>query len=327
MKKKTNKKSKIPGIKWIIPILAVSCISTAAYAVSASVNTSEQQIASGTIQTSTAPTDSEGMPSDISGVLQQSNLQLPEDTKGRVVRSDNYEDWQQDEESSNLTHEEELVLYNQGYDFSDITEAEHLSMLSGKTPQEILGMKGKTTFDTEKQADGTSTIVKKEVKTWQQVMDTLGVKDQSITDVLGVSSQQIDDMKRQGLTDAQIQEASALAFNYKKDYKDILKEMKNGKKIEDLQKEYWEENMTSLKNRNTFAQDDQAENEKILKKQYNITDDDIAKCKQYNITSTIEIAYAKDMANKHNVTLEKVLELKKQYNDWNKVSDTLGGGK
>jgi YD repeat-containing protein len=69
-------------------------------------------------------------------------------------------------------------LYEQGYGIKDIKKAEELSALTGKSPEEILKIKGKTTFKVNITKDSAGNDVETLVpdgKTWEEVGKEIGI--------------------------------------------------------------------------------------------------------------------------------------------------------
>lgn len=233
-----------------------------------------------------------------------------------------YEQWQESIEKSSKTlpKEKQIELYNQGYDFYDIHIAEDLAAMCNKTPQELLELKGKTTYEARK--DGS--IYENSGKEWSEIVKELNITLVKPTEALGISDEKLYEMKKQGLSDNEIHQVVILAFNYNQDYKDILKELKNGKKLDELKKIYWEQKMNDSQKRNVSTDVAQKNTEKALKKQYNITDDDIKLCKNNGITNIVDIAVAKDISKQSQKSLQKVLEIKKTKGNWKEVKAEMG---
>ena len=232
-----------------------------------------------------------------------------------------YEQWQERTEYTGvrLPREKELELYDQGYDFYDIQVAKELAGLCGKRPEDLLTLKGKTIFEVEN-----GNIVDKS-KPWDDVIKGLDIKFIKPTDAFGITHSQINEMKQQGLSDRNIQEAAILSFNYKKEYKSILKEIKKGKTVKGLKKEYWEEKNNSLKEQKVSKVKAEENTEKILKRQYNITNDDIKKAKEYGIEKIVDIAMAKGISGDDKVKFEDVLKAKRDKGSWKDVNAQMGG--
>ena len=231
-------------------------------------------------------------------------------------KEETYEEWESRMENSNkLPREKELELYNQGYDFYDIQVAEDLAGLCGKTPEELLELKGKTQYTVE------GGEIKENSTPWSQITSQLNINIQKPTQALGITPEQIEEMKSQGLKEDEIEQVAILSFNYRKDYKDIVNEIKQGKTVKDLKKQYWEKNREEAREKKVSDKDAKENTERVLKKQYNITDEEIEKCKSKGVSDIVEIAMAKDIAIKNNMKLEKVLEIKKDRKDWEKVNE------
>lgn len=293
------------GIMLIITaIISVLIASTAVYAAVSSTITSPALKDVGALKDSTTKKPSE--------------INVQNITTGSAIT---YDEWKtaMEQSGNKLPRDQELALYSQGYDFSDIQEAEYLTGLCEKTPQELLQMKGKTTYSTD------SGSIKDSSKPWSDIISELKIKLQTPTHALGVTSAQINDMKQQGLSDADIEQVALLSFNNKKDYTEIVSEIKQGTSLEDLKKKYWQTRQDDAQKQDVPKDKAKANTEKLLKKQYSITDDEIQKCSEQGITNMVEIASAKDIANKNNVGLDQVLQIKKNKNDWKAVRDEAGG--
>ena len=232
-----------------------------------------------------------------------------------------YEQWKitMEQSSKELPRDQELALYNEGYDFYDIQVAEDLSGLCDKTPQELLLLKGKATYKT---VDGK---IVDSSKPWDDIIKKLNIEFQTPTEALGVTSTQINEMKQKGLSDNDIEQIVILSFSYKKDYNEILTEIEKGKGIDDLKKQYWQNRQDGSKELHISEKKARESTEKLLRKQYNISDADIEKCKKSGITNVVEIAIAKDIANKNNTKLDHVLNIKKNKTNWDDVRKEAGG--
>ncbi|MDO8685489.1 MAG: hypothetical protein Q7J78_02330 [Clostridiales bacterium] len=64
---------------------------------------------------------------------------------------------------------------------------------------------------------------------------------------------------------------------------------------------------------------------KLIKEQLGLTDEDIQKCKDAGV-NTIEIVTVKYMADKYGVTMDRVLEIRKDNTDWAEIEIELGAG-
>lgn len=234
-----------------------------------------------------------------------------------------YEQWKEGMEgnSKKLPREKVLELYNEGYDFYDIATAENLAGLCGKTPQELLELKGKNTYTTVN-----GNLIENS-NPWENIITQLNIKMQKPTEALGFTKKQIDEMKAQGLNDNDIEQVAVLSFNYKKEYKSILNDLKKGKNIEELKKQYWENNREDSKKQDADPEVAKKNTEKVLRKKYNITDEDINKCRSYGINEIVEIAIAKYVSQENNVGIDKVLELKKSKMNWKTVKEELEANK
>lgn len=232
------------------------------------------------------------------------------------------------ESSSNkLPRERQIELYNQGYDFYDIHKAEELSALCSKTPEELLAVKGKSKDEISNSKEKGTLAMQQNGKTWDEVIKELNIKYENPTEVLNPLDEQKAKMKGLGLSDQQIGQSISLALNYKKENSEVAAEFKKGKTYEQIEKEYIEERNNVSKSRKVPEAVAKENTEKLLKKQYNITEEDIKKCQQNGTTEIVDIAIAKDMANKNNIKLDKVLEIKKSKKNWSEVSTELGGDK
>lgn len=255
------------------------------------------------------------------GALKNSTTEIPGKDEKTLTESEvTYDKWQtaMEQSTKKLPRDQELALYNQGYDFYDIEVAENLAGLCEKTPQELLTMKGKTTYTTDVGS------IKESSKPWSDIVSALKIKLETPTQALGISSAQIDDMKQQGLSEADIEQVAILSFNYKKDYHEILKQITKDTNIESVKKKYWQTRQDDAKKQEP-KEIAKANTEKLLKKQYNITDDDIKKCGQGGLTNIVEIAIAKDIAIKNNIKLDQVLQIENNKKNWQEIRAEAGG--
>lgn len=132
-------------------------------------------------------------------------------------------------------------------------------------------------------------------------------------------------MENLSLSDEDIQQIIILSYNYKKDYKEIMESIKKGTTIDELKKQYWQKRNDNSTNKVISEEKTKKNTEKVLKKQYKITDDDIKMCSKYGINDIVEIAMAKDIAEKNNIKLEKVLQIKKTRPRWTDIRKEAGG--
>lgn len=103
-------------------------------------------------------------------------------------------------EKKALTKEEILKLYNQGYGLTDIEKAEKLSIYCGKTPDEVLKLKGKANLKVTKRATHDKSI--QAVKNTKDILDDIkNVKDMTgeYGDIQDVSKKWVDVIKELGI--------------------------------------------------------------------------------------------------------------------------------
>jgi len=269
-----------------------------------------------------------------------------------------------DKNIKRLSEEEVVGLYDKGYGIFDIKKAEDVASLCGKTPEEILQYKGKTaefivlkgneengtsqdndkqtkqktegeilqsidtvndyTHDTSMKIEGTS-------KSWESVVNGIGIDTSSQAIKIGISEADINSMKSQGLTDNQIIDMAALADQYNKSYKEVWNDFKKGKKLDDLKSQYGEDikgNSTTEdapQSINDIRIKEKADFDKSVIEQCGITDDEISLCKQYRIDDVLQVAHAKDIAYRNRITLEQVLKMMKEKGSLQEVDRSLGG--
>ena len=288
------------------------------------VNLSQNEVNNEQISNDSAIQESKEVSSKTQTNLEDKDVKILTEKDVAKIISENdetYEQWEARMEGSSnkLSRKEELDLYNQGYDFYDIAVAEDLASLCNKTPQELLKLKGKTTFTTE------NGKIEEHSKSWNDIAKQLKIKIQKPTEALGLTDSQINEMKNQGLSNEEIEQAAVLSFNYKKDIKDILTDRKGGKSIKDLKKQYWKKWKEDSEKKSVSKEQAKENTEKLLKKQYGITDDDIKMCNDNGIKNIAEIAIAKNISKKNNVKLEKILKVKKNNKDWKSVDKEVGG--
>jgi hypothetical protein len=188
-----------------------------------------------------------------------------------------------------LSKQEVTDLYEKGYEISDIEIAEELSGLCNKTPEEILNIKGKTTYinNEKKDKDGNSIVVPQKVaKTWNSVMEELGL------------------FKAQPLEQLRVSQ------------RDVKAEEKN----------FWEKNSImqegKIDDSNLSVLADKTQD--ILMKNFNFTEEEIEIGKREGTAKIIEIAEKKGLIKKDNQDIEKVLNIKKAANgEWENVEVNL----
>jgi len=89
----------------------------------------------------------------------------------------------------------------------------------------------------------------------------------------------------------------------------------------------WENNREDSKKHDADPQVAKNNTEKVLRKKYNITDEEINTCRSYGINEIAEIAIAKYVSQENNVGIDKVLELKKSKMNWKAVKEELEANK
>lgn len=188
-----------------------------------------------------------------------------------------------------LSKQEVADLYEKGYEISDIEIAEELSGLCNKTPEEILNIKGKTTYinNEKKDKDGNSIVVPQKVaKTWNSVMEELGLFKAQPSEQLRVSQ------------------------------RDVKAEEKN----------FWEKNSIMQEGKtddsNLSILVDKTQD--ILMKNFNFTEEEIEIGKNEGTSKIIEMAEKKGLIKKDNQDIEKIFNIKKAANgEWESVEVNL----
>lgn len=211
-----------------------------------------------------------------------------------------------------LSKEQIVELYNNGYDLQDINRAEQIARSSNKNVKEILTVRG--IKDDTKNTN---------VKSWDEVANILNVDTSSHEEKIGLTDEKIEKLTKEGFTKKQIIDSIVLSKKYEKEDDEILKKVKEGKGIEDIEKEYEDSNNTSQKN----------EDKQLLIK-FSGKPEDKEQVIDENTTKYIEngfslqdVELAKSLGKKYNKNLEDILTVKKAKNGWNNVISILEGDK
>lgn len=302
MNKENNAKRNMGYIRIMaIGLIIIGSISTAVFAINSTQETENKN---------TQSTDQQANPSESKAVLHLSDKSIA-----------TYEEWAaaMERSSKKLTQEQVRELYDLGYDFYDIQIAEELAVFCDNTPRELLALKGKTTFE----------VIEGEIREnsqmqWDDIVELLDIQLVKPTEALGIPESQINAMKSQGLSEKEIQEVTILSFNYNKEYNEILAELKSGSKVDDLKKNYWEERMEESRTSIVPVEVAGKNTEKVLIRQYGITEEDIRLCNENGVASMVDIAVAKDIVNNSEKSLKEVLDSKKTKSNWVDVKVEMG---
>ncbi|PYG89729.1 hypothetical protein LY28_00322 [Ruminiclostridium sufflavum DSM 19573] len=246
--------------------------------------------------------------------------QITADKLNYKVKATTYEEWKEaleslkSKKSTNVITKEKIdELYESGYSLSDIDKAEKLAIASGKTIDEILGlkysMKGKTLVNTD--------------KSWEEIEAELAVKNNNLLSNQRMSKSTSDTLKSKKFSDKQIVEIEVLSLNYGKDYDQIVKDIESGKNYDQLDKQYWEEQYNKKLNKVESQVINQEDLEKHIKENGKISQDEIQLAEKYGITHITVIGYAKNLSQKYNIRLEEIFKLKKEKTNWSDVISTL----
>jgi len=249
---------------------------------------------------------------------------LPVDiTNLKQIGATNYEEWKEmknriitQKTGKKLSKEHIVELYNKGYSLNDIEKAESISILYDIEIDEILNLK----YDVQDKR------VIPSKRTWEEIEADI-VADKGIqSSKIKMSEKTIKALKEKGLTDEQLVEIEVLALNYGKECSEIAKEMQAGKSYDQLDEKYWNERRSKVEADAKQSILSQEELEAKIRDERKITDEEIKLCSKYGINKIIEIGLAKDIADRYNTTLEKILKLKSENISWSKVIEVLKGG-
>jgi hypothetical protein len=141
---------------------------------------------------------------------------------------------------------------------------------------------------------------------------------------LCVSKARVEELKKNGVSEDEINKAAVLVQNYKKDFDEVLNEIKKGKKFEELDDQYNKEKMDTPQYKALHEKKLLEAEENLLKKNYKVTDDMINKCHNYGIKG-IDIIVIKKLIDKHNLQVEQVLKLYSQKKDLKLLVQEMGG--
>lgn len=231
-----------------------------------------------------------------------------------------------------LTDEKINTLYKQGYYLDDISTAGVLAAISGKTPEEILSIKGKdgrytvvTTYD--KEGNPKDEITDHNPELWEKAVATLGIDIKQTAKLLGVSPDRVQQMEADKMTKLQIFDTAMMMQGYDADSNEISSEFRKGTPRQTIIKKY-EERWSKNHPQTLKPQLDEAtRKDEALKNLYKITGDEIKMFNQNGIEKINEMADAKSIAAKYKKTLDTVVALKKTKSTWKNVEATLRGDK
>lgn len=226
-----------------------------------------------------------------------------------------------------LTEEKVLELRDKGYSTSDIDMAEQLASKCNKTPEEILSIKGKTSDYNQKlvnKGKANNNAAVDNSKSWDEVCQILNIETRTPAERVGASKEQVEQLKKDGLSQESINNAALLAEKYGKSFNNIISEMKNGKKIDELDNQYIKEQMNKPENKGLNEKRQKAAEENALKKQFGVTEDMINKCHKHGIEG-INIIVIKNLVDKYNITVDKVLSRYDEKKDLELLIQEMGG--
>jgi cell division protein YceG involved in septum cleavage len=220
---------------------------------------------------------------NVSSKIEETTTAVPKVDKKKIVEKE-------------LTQEQIVKLYEKGYGLQDIEKAQQLAGISGKSMESILELKGKKLGKEQEDKE----------KSWDAVNKELGLDRESQLNKIGMKTSGLEALKEEGLTEDQAWKAGALAFNYKKPIKEIVDNLKKGKSLDLIQKQYRgekvKEMLANVKSKVKNGQIKKAE----LKK---ITNDDVSKCKNAGITDNKQIVMLKILSDNYKITLDEVLKI------------------
>lgn len=226
-----------------------------------------------------------------------------------------------------LTEEKVLELRDKGYSTSDIDMAEQLASKCDKTTEEILSIKGKTSDYNQKLVNKGKVTNDTDIdnsKSWDEVCQILNIDTRTPAERVGVSKEQVEQLKKDGLREESINNAALLTEKYDKSFENIISEMKNGKKIDELENQYIKEQMNKPENKELNEKRQKAAEENALKRQFGVTEDMISECHKHGIEG-INIIVIKNLVDKYNVTVEKVLSIYDEKKDLELLIQEMGG--
>jgi hypothetical protein len=154
-------------------------------------------------------------------------------------------------------------------------------------------------------------------KSWSEITNELKINKESQLKKIGLKSSDLDMMKKNGLTEKQALQAGSIAFNFKKSVKDVIDKYKSGKTLDSIEKQYRDEEA-----KNKIISSSNNLNERIIK-QYNITQDEIKKCRDAGINETVKIGYLKSVAKKYKVTFDEIITVYQDKKTLKGVNDEL----
>lgn len=238
-------------------------------------------------------------------------------------------------DKNKLSEDKIRGLHQKGYIVGDILIAQRLSPLCGKSVEEILAVKGKSNkyaYSTVKDNEGQEkkVITTMEEKNWDSVLQEMGVNTETIEKKLGIPATKLNEIK-QSMTTVDIIDIALLSAMSDKGYSSALSELEQFKKSRSAQQEVQTKQRDEMNGKITVEarpeQDTEAKIQEHLITTYKITNAEIQLCKQNGIGDIRDIAYSKSLSNKYNISIMRIVELKKNKGNWEEVVKELEGNK
>lgn len=118
----------------------------------------------------------------------------------------------------NISEQKKFQLVQAGYDVEDLYEAEAMSKKTGKKAIELVKQKGKAGE-----------------RKWSEVVKAEEIK--SVEEQLGLTEDQIEELKKKKYSENDRIEIALLCMNQKTDYEVIMRELDQGKSIQQMKEE------------------------------------------------------------------------------------------
>lgn len=238
-------------------------------------------------------------------------------------------------EDISLASDERMRLYYKGHSLKDISMAEMLSVISGKSIEELLVAKGKTNdgyeVKMEKDEDGKDkpVIIDNGYSKWEQAIVKLGIDLKESILKLGVTEKEYQDAIMHSIYTIEIFQLATLSANYDKLFSELKEELKDGKDLIDIEIKCVRGNAKKEAGPELVIQNEPqapgSQVELIIRNAYKITDEEVEVFKHNGITEFEDMGKAKHLSAKYKVQVPEIIKLKRDISDWQQLEIELGG--
>lgn len=210
-----------------------------------------------------------------------------------------------------------------------------LSVISGKSIEELLVAKGKTNdgyeVKMEKYEDGKDkpVIIDNGYSKWEQAIVKLGIDLKESILKLGVTEKEYQDAIMHSIYTIEIFQLATLSANYDKLFSELKEELKDGKDLNDIEIKCVRGNAKKEAGPELVIQNEPqapgSQVELIIRNAYKITDEEVEVFKHNGITEFEDMGKAKHLSAKYKVQVPEIIKLKRDISDWQQLEIELGG--